>query len=295
MRACRAPARACSSGGIATLSTGGSITRNGELRSTPDPRPCAGGDGSGSGGSAPASDCGTKPVTQHVSLVPQSNDTLLWGAAYNPLAAVKDPFVTCPSFVEHPFPAVLPVSIHYNPGDFGPGLSPTLRGHALNAFYSSQPQGSESAAVELRLVPQFITPAVILGSRSTDERIDGHGNTSVPLACPRAGACKGTLSVAYGHGAEAVQPTAAAAATAARTARIRYPAPLKSGPFVSSLTLGSVRFSLRKGQHQRIKLRLTKHSRADLAQLKGAGLGLIVSQKRGKAKLAYAVGTAHTR
>jgi hypothetical protein len=69
----------------------------------------------------------------------------------------------------------------------------------------------------------------------------------------------------------------------------------QSGPYATSLTLGSARFSLRKGQHQRVKLRLTKHSRADLKQLEGAGLGLVVSRKRGRAKLAYAVGTARTR
>jgi ABC-type microcin C transport system duplicated ATPase subunit YejF len=116
-----------------------------------------------------------------------------------------------------------------------------------------------------------------------------------PISCPRAGACKGSLSVAYGSGAEPVTPAAPAAATAARTAKVRYPAPLKTGPLVSSRTLGSVRFSLRKGQHKRIKLRLAKHSHADLKLLKGATLGLVVSQKRGKAKLAYAVGTARTR
>ena len=104
MRACPAPARACSSGASRTLSTGGSITRNGELRSTPDPRPCAGGDGSGSGAPAPASDCGTKPVTQHVSLVPQSNDTLLWGAAYNPLAASQGPVRDLPVLRRAPLP-----------------------------------------------------------------------------------------------------------------------------------------------------------------------------------------------
>jgi hypothetical protein len=144
-------------------------------------------------------------------------------------------------------------------------------------------------------VPELITPAVVLGSRSTEALIDGQGRMSAPLACPRTGACKGTLSVAYGRGAEPVAPAPPATAAAVRAPKIRYPAPLKSGPYATSLTLGSVRFSLRKGQHQRVKLRLTKHSRADLKQLEGAGLGLVVSRKRGKAKLAYAVGTARTR
>ncbi|MEA2280216.1 MAG: hypothetical protein QOK21_823 [Solirubrobacteraceae bacterium] len=283
-------------GGVPVLSAGGTVTRNGQLTSTPDPHPCAGGGGDGGGGTAPAPDCGTKPVTQRFSLISQSDGTLRWGSAIDVLGLpIKDPFARCPSFVEHPFPAVLPVTIRYNPADFGPGLAPTLRGHEVNPFYVGQPQGSESADVELRLVPLFVTPAVVLGSRSTQERIDGHGNMRAPMACPRAGACKGTLSVAYGSGAEPVAPAVPVAATAARTAKVRYPAPLKTGPLVSSLTLGSARFSLRKGQHQRIKLRLTKHSRADLKLLKGARLGLIVSQKRGKAKLAYTVGTARTR
>jgi hypothetical protein len=284
-------------GGVPQLSAGGTVTRSGELKSTPDPHPCAGGGGGGAGSPAPASDCGTKPVTQRFSLLPQSDGTLRWGpSVFAPGLPIKDPFASCPSFVEHPFPAVLPLTIRYSAGEFGPGLSPTLRGHEVNPFYTGQPQGSESANVELRLVPEWMTPAVFLGSHSTQERIDGHGTMRAPIACPRARACKGTLAVAYGTGAEPVQPAApAAAATAARTAKIRYPAPLKTGPLVSSLTVGSVRFSLRKGQHKRIKLRLTKHSHADLKLLKGAALGVIVRQKHGKAKLAYAIGTARTR
>ena len=283
-------------GGVPELSVGGTVTRSGQLKSTPDPHPCASGGGGGGSGPAPTSDCGTKAVTQRFSLLPQSDGTLRWGPSVFTLGLpIKDPFTNCPSFVEHPFPAVLPVTIRYNHGDFGPGLSPTLRGHEVNAFYSGQPQGTESADVELRLVPVWMTPAVFLGSHSTQERIDRHGTMRAAIACPRAGACKGTLSVAYGSGAEPVTPAAPAGATAARTAKVRYPAPLKTGSLVSSVTVGSVRFSLRKGQHKRIKLRLTKHSRADLKLLKGATLGVIVRQKRGKARLAYAIGTARTR
>ena len=242
----------------------------------------------------PAPDCGTKAATGMFSLIPQSDGTLRWGPALA-VTLLKDPFQQCPSFVEHAFPSVLPVTIHYNANAFGPGQSPTLRGVTVNPFSSGALQGLEKADVELRLIPKFITPALSLGSRSTEERIDGRGRLTASVACPRAGACKGTLSVAYGPGAEPVAPAAPTAATTARVKRARYPAPLKTGPLVSSVKVGSVKFSLRRGQHKRITLRLTKHSRASLEQLKGVQLGLIVSQQRRKAKLAYLIGTARTR
>ncbi|MEA2292253.1 MAG: hypothetical protein QOF17_1276 [Solirubrobacteraceae bacterium] len=285
-------------GVVPLLQPGGSIARSGKTTSTPDPHPCAGGGGSGSSSPAPPPDCGTKPATGMFSLIPQSDGTLRWGPALG-IAQLKDPFQHCPSFVEHAFPSVLPVTLRYNPNEFGLGQSPKLRGVTVNPFSAGGFQGLERADVELRLIPRFITPALSLGSRSAEERIDGRGSMTASVACPRAGACKGTLSVAYGPGAEPVVPAApataaGAGATAARVKRARYPAPLKTGPLVSSLKLGSVKFSLRRGQHKRITLRLTKHSRGDLAQFKGVQLGLVVSQQRRKAKLAYLIGTART-
>jgi hypothetical protein len=279
-------------GGIATLHPSGTITRDGKTTSTPDPGLCAGGQGGGGGTSGPEPDCGTKPVTGAFSLVPLDSNSLRWDRALFGTPP-KDPFEHCPSFSGHPFPGVLPVTIRYNPVHFGPGLPSTkLQGTAINA-YSGYLTGSESADVELQLVPLAVVPAIALASRSTEEQIDGHGNMTASVACPAAHACSGTLSVAYGSGAEPAVPTQAAAAATA-TKHVRYPAPLKTG-LVSSLKIGSTKISLRRGQHKRIKLRLTKHSPADLAQLKGIPLSLTVTQKRGKARLAYAVGTARLR
>jgi hypothetical protein len=279
-------------GGIAALRPSGTITRDGKTTSTPDPALCAAGQAGGGGTSEPEPDCGTKPVTSAFSLLPLEADSLRWDRALIGTPA-KDPFEHCPSFTGHPFPGVLPLTIHYNPGHFGPGLpSAKLQGTAVNAF-SGYLTGSETADVELQLVPLAVVPAIVLASHSTQEEIDGHGNMTASVACPAAGACSGTLSVAYGSGAEPAVPTkAATAATAAP--HVRYPAPLKTG-LVSSLKIGSTRISLRRGQHKRVKLRLTKHGAADLAQLKGIPLSLTVTQKRGKARLAYAVGTAVVR
>jgi hypothetical protein len=281
-------------GAVALLRPAGTIARSGTTTSTPDPRPCAGGGGGGSAPPAPAPDCGTKAATGAFSLVPQTGGTLRWAAALGG-TLTKDPFQQCPSFVEHAFPSVLPVTIRYNANAFGPGESPTLRGVTVNPFASGALQGVEKADVELHLIATFVRPALYLGSRSTEERIDGSGRMTASVACPRAGACQGTLSVAYGPGAEPAVPAApAAAATTARLKGTRYPAPLKTGPLVNSVTVGSVKFSLRRGQHKRVTLRLARHGRADLEQLKGVPLGLIVSQKHRKARLAYLIGTAHT-